>query len=301
MYDNFNEVMPRSFLDMKKDKHCPYSILNADLICEHKSARIIMPSTVTLHNHDGYEIVLFLHGDVTIFVESQAKKLEKGDLILIPCYAFHGLNLTDIEHYERIVINIKPQVLQKLSDESGDLLSCFINDSSTTLNYIHIDEDHLPDFITILTKLETALHDTHFGHSILSNAYLAEFMVMFANYSKRFQAPSFESAMSPTVTNIFSYIEENLCNDITVEGIAKHLHHNSDYLSRVFMNTTGITLKHYINAKKISLAQQYLCKGYSPNDVCFMIGYQNYSSFSRRFSAYVGVSPKQFQQNAKMS
>ncbi|MCI9338179.1 MAG: helix-turn-helix transcriptional regulator [Lachnospiraceae bacterium] len=32
-----------------------------------------------------------------------------------------------------------------------------------------------------------------------------------------------------------------------------------------------------------------------------MIGYNNYSSFSRRFSAQVGMSPKQYQQNSQLS
>lgn len=280
---------------MNKDLHCPYSILNTDISCEHKLARIILSSTETLHNHDGYEIVLFLNGDVTVFVESEAKKLERGDLILISPYDFHGLNLSDVEHYERIVLNIRPSVLQKLSDKHTDLASAFSNGLSRKLTCIHINDTDLDYFVNLLTKLESALCSNQYGHTILANAYFAEFMVMVANYSSRFESQKYESVMSPTVAKIFSYIENNICTDLTVESIAKNLHHNSDYLGRVFSETTGGSLKYYINAKKISLAQQYLREGYSPNDVCFMIGYNNYSSFSRRFSNQAGISPKQYQ------
>lgn len=74
---------------------------------------------------------------------------------------------------------------------------------------------------------------------------------------------------------------------------------SSDYLNRVFKATTGSSIKHFISAKKISLAQQYLRQGYPPYDVCFMIGYKNYSSFFRRFSEQVGLSPKQYQLSSK--
>ena len=57
----------------------------------------------------------------------------------------------------------------------------------------------------------------------------------------------------------------------------------------------------YINAKKIVLAQKLLLQNYSPYDVCFMVGYNNYSSFSRRFSKQIGTSPKQFQLSHKES
>jgi AraC-like DNA-binding protein len=73
------------------------------------------------------------------------------------------------------------------------------------------------------------------------------------------------------------------------------LHYSSDHLSRVFSEAMGDSLNHYINAKKIVLAQKLLLQNYSPYDVCFMVGYNNYSSFSRRFSKQIGIAPKQFQ------
>lgn len=93
----------------------------------------------------------------------------------------------------------------------------------------------------------------------------------------------------------FHYISDHLTTYFTVEDIACELHHNSAYLNRAFKQVTGCSLKQFISAKKISLAQQYLAQGYAPYDVCFMVGYNNYSSFSRQFSEQLRISPKQFQ------
>lgn len=280
---------------MKKDLRCPYSIIDEDIICEHKLARIIIPSTVTLHNHDGYEIVLFLGGDVSLIVESVEKKLECGDIIFINPYSFHGLNLTDAEHYERIVLNIRYKYLQELNDDETDLSVCFRQMFSGRLNIMHLSENTFQQFVSLAHRLEKSIATRQYGQKLLSKAILSEFMILAGQYMELSVAPNYDSIMPTLISNTFEYIEQNLTANITISSIAEHLHYNSDYLSRVFKNTVGSSLKHYINAKKISLAQQYLHQGYSPYDVCFMVGYNNYSSFSRRFSEQIECSPKQYQ------
>ncbi len=281
---------------MKKDIRCKYSILDKDIICEHKLARVNIPSTVTLHNHDGYEIILFLGGeDISLFVESDGKVLERGDLVFINPYAFHGLKITDISQYDRIVINIRDPYLQSLNDEHTDLSLCFHKMPAKRLNVIHLSEAEIDRYMSIAVNLEKVLSSQNYGHTILARAFLSELMVLANQYAKTFHTPRYSNIMPSIVTKTFEFIEENITSDITVESLAIQFHHNSDYLSRAFKTATGSSLKHFINAKKISLAQQYLRQGYPPYDVCFMIGYKNYSSFSRRFSEQIGLSPKQYQ------
>lgn len=282
---------------MKKDLNCPYTIIDKDIICEHKLARIDISSIRTLHNHDGYEIVLFLRGDASIIVESVEKKLERGDMVFISPFSFHGLNLnfTDIDKYERIVLNIRYNYLQELCDDETDLTVCFHQISPGRPNIIHLSEDALQQFVSIGDRLEKSINTKQYCQKLLSRALLSEFMVLACQYMKLSVAANYESIMPAIISNVVEYIEQNISGNISVSSIANHLHYNPDYLSRAFKNTTGLSLKHYINAKKCSLAQQYLHQGYSPYDVCFMIGFNNYSSFSRLFSEIIGCSPKQYQ------
>lgn len=285
---------------MKRDYQCPYNVLEQDIMCEYKCARMDLPKTITLHYHDGYELLMFLNGDVSMFVESIEKKLVRGDLVIVPPYAVHGLNLEGvaedvIAHYERVVLNIKPQILKKISDESTDLFRFLQDISSQPYSIVHIDSDALDDFLLILEKIRNAIRDKRFGSSLMEKALLTEFIVNLAHYSHHTVQAEFTNKMPRTVTEVFRYIDENLTGELSVELIAEKLHHNTDYIGRMFKNATGGSLKYYINAKKISLAQKYLSQGYSPSEVCFMVGYENYSSFSRRFCVQVGLSPKQYQ------
>ena len=110
-----------------------------------------------------------------------------------------------------------------------------------------------------------------------------------------YEQPTYHNILPPLVTDIYQIVEDNLSKDCSVEFIAQELHHNSDYLNRIFKQYSGNSLKHYITAKKISLAQLQLAQGLSPYDVCFLVGYNNYSTFSRAFNDRVGMSPKKYQ------
>ncbi|MBE5960552.1 MAG: helix-turn-helix domain-containing protein [Lachnospiraceae bacterium] len=281
---------------MQKDYHCSYSILGTDVICEYKCAHPQLPPSITLHNHDGYEIVLFLSGEhVTIYVESERKELVRGDLILINSYTFHGLSLIDSSNYERVVINIEERYLKKISTENTDLSCCFHQSSPNALNLIHLNESEISHFMAISSNLERAMKEEHYGHDILKRALLSELLIYINMIRPASAPPSYSNTIPEIVSNTFTYIEKNLTTNITVEKMARSLHHNSDYLSRCFREATGYTLKHYVLAKRIALAQKYLREGSSPYDVCFFIGFNNYSSFSRAFSKQIGCSPKQYQ------
>ncbi len=286
---------------MKNDYQCPYNILPENVTCEYKCARMDLPKTITLHYHDGYELLMFLNGDVGMFVGSIEKKLVRGDLVIVPPYAVHGLNLEGvpedvISHYERVVLNIRPNFLKTISDENTDLFRVLKELSSEEYSIVHIDSDALNGFLDMLDRIGKTLQDRQFGHSLMSKIALTEFIVELTRYSHHSIPTEFKNTMPRAVTEVIRYVDENLTSELTVELIAEKLHHNTDYIGRLFKKATGGALKYYINAKKMSLAQQYLSEGYPPSDVCYMVGFENYTSFSRRFRAQVGMPPKKYQQ-----
>ncbi|SFC21061.1 AraC family transcriptional regulator [Butyrivibrio sp. YAB3001] len=280
---------------MRKALDCPYSLIDRDIICEHKTARVTPSDIKTVHNHDGYEIVFFLRGDVNIMIEPDMVKMKRGDMFFISPLVFHGLDLEDINGYERVVINIQYETLKELGDEETDFSTLFRSDVSPNMNHLRIPEEGLSEFVQIAEKLQECIESTEFGHAVLSKALLVEFLLLSCKYSALVTQQKKNSLMPQVVSTIFDYIDSHISEDITINTMASDLHYSSDHLSRVFSEATGDSLKHYINAKKIVLAQKLLLQNYSPYDVCFMAGYNNYSSFSRRFSKQIGMSPKQYQ------
>lgn len=280
---------------MKKALDCPYSMIDQEIICEHKTARVTPTDIKTVHNHDGYEVVLYLRGDVNIMIEPDIYKMKRGDMFFISPLVFHGIDLEDINGYERIVINIQYEYLKALGDKDTDFSTLFGSDDSPNMNHLVIPDDKIQSFVELADRLQESINSDEFGHSVLSKALLIEFLLMTCKYSSSVPKQSKTSLMPSVVSRIFDYIDSHIEENITIKDMSEALHYSSDHLSRVFSEATGDSLKHYINGKKIVLAQKLLLQNYPPYDVCFMAGYNNYSSFSRRFSQQIGMSPKQYQ------
>ena len=53
------------------------------------------------------------------------------------------------------------------------------------------------------------------------------------------------------VLRIIDYLDNNLNEEITIDGIAGKFHFNRFYLMKMFKKVTGITILEYVNRKKI--------------------------------------------------
>lgn len=67
--------------------HMTWETQDRDFICFCKDSPITVTSMI--HNHDGYEIYLFLSGEIRIIFENDNRIMKRGDLLLIPPYVFH--------------------------------------------------------------------------------------------------------------------------------------------------------------------------------------------------------------------
>ena len=84
--------------------HPFFSELNETLICEHKTNSWNTDDTTPYHCHDGYEILVFIGGHASFFVENDGKILEPGDIVCCPPGAFHRAMPLQDKAYDRFLI-----------------------------------------------------------------------------------------------------------------------------------------------------------------------------------------------------
>lgn len=257
-------------------------------------------SHFALHNHDGYELYLFLDGDVNFYTETSSKKLTRGDLLCIPPYVFHGSVLMSPSRHSRIVLNMTEGYLRSLCSPATDLSLC-LHSSDSTFLIAQLPEETIVEFKKLTDKLQTALSSKEWGSDLLCSAILTQLLIMLGNHVFSTPIQPYAGIMPPLVMQTFSYVEEHLTEEITLQKLSETFHHNGTYVSRCFKNATGTPLFHYILSKRLTLAKQYLRRGLAPTEVCFQCGFQNYSNFSRSFRHQFGCSPKQYQDNSGSS
>lgn len=80
----------------------------------------------------------------------------------------------------------------------------------------------------------------------------------------------------------------------SVQQLAKELHLNRSYLSRIFKESTGISIQSYLTNTRLQAARDLILRDYSVSQASAMVGYSDIASFSRAFKNYYKVSPKQY-------
>lgn len=81
---------------------------------------------------------------------------------------------------------------------------------------------------------------------------------------------------------------------IDVQTIASQLHLNRSYLSRIFRESTGISIQSYLTNTRLQAARSLILQKYTVSQASTMVGYSDIASFSRAFKNYYKISPKQY-------
>jgi len=95
--------------------------------------------------------------------------------------------------------------------------------------------------------------------------------------------------------HVTSYIAHHLQDDLTVDDLSEQACMSKPHFFRCFKSTFGITPVEYINARRIELARELLATtDRSLTDICYQIGFNNTSYFSRLFKRYEDLSPSAY-------
>ncbi|MEW4452041.1 AraC family transcriptional regulator [Bremerella sp. JC817] len=97
------------------------------------------------------------------------------------------------------------------------------------------------------------------------------------------------------VTRAIEYLHAHFKTNVKRDRLAEIAEVNPNYLSRLFHNSTGVTIKQYLLTLRIEHAKQLL-RGddVAIADVATQCGFSLHSHFSQEFRRQVGVSPRAY-------
>jgi len=99
----------------------------------------------------------------------------------------------------------------------------------------------------------------------------------------------------PLIKNVTSYIEDSVGCDITVSHIARLFGYSEKYIGQLFKKSTGLSIKEYVNAKRLDRAETLLCEtNLSVTSLSLSVGYNNVTYFNRLFKERFGLSPSEY-------
>lgn len=101
------------------------------------------------------------------------------------------------------------------------------------------------------------------------------------------------------------YIKANINKNVSRTDVARLLHLNEEYFSRLFKQYTGYTFKDYELRERINMAKDLLKHShFSISMIASKLGYDNFSYFSKIFKKMTDMSPQEYrkekQENKKL-
>lgn len=127
------------------------------------------------------------------------------------------------------------------------------------------------------------------------NAICRLYEDMCLDFAERMKEIRKETVISLHIRRCIDYIYENLGVDLSVKALADIAGLNSTYLSRLFRQEVGISIKQFVKEARVDTAQNLLRYSDMPYSVISTsLGFSTQSMFITVFKEITGVTPKDY-------
>lgn len=245
---------------------------------------------VDFHYHEFCKLLLMVQGSGGYFIDGQRYLLQPGDIVLIGNRSIHRPELDPEVPYERIILYISPEYLQRQSTAECDLLSVFSGEKGHVLR---LKDSSRQKIFQMAAVLEQDLEEEAFGREILSNTGMLRILVELGRNRDRSDAsgPSPVMPRSQRILEILRYIDEHLSEDLDAGTLANVFFLSKYHMMRQFRRETGTTIHLYITQKRLIRARELMDSGMRATEACYHCGFHSYSSFTRAYNKHLGTTP----------
>ena len=122
-------------------------------------------------------------------------------------------------------------------------------------------------------------------------AWLKQILGHFSNQVFTAARPGY----SELITQATRYLEEQYSQKLTLRELARHLHINESYLSKLFKKELGMNFTDYLNELRINKSIQLIEEtSMSLLEIAIHIGFEDQSYYTKIFKKVTGRTPRQY-------
>ena len=228
------------------------------------------------HLHHCFELILLCEGTMTVEVDGTSYAMTAGDALLIFPNRVHAMSSVESRH--TLFIFSADTVRAFYAERAGKCpTSALFRPSPTCLALL----EGLSEESTVLERkgtLYTACAEFDRGRVYEDAAHDKE----------------------NTLSKVLSFVEDHFKEPLTVEDVARSIHYNGEYLSRLFKNKMGLSFHSYVNLRRLNHAA-YLLSNTSATCVSCALesGFASLRSFNRNFKKQFGITPVEYKAKSK--
>lgn len=238
------------------------------------------------------EITLIISGTGTVTADNNEDRCKAGDIQIVSKDVRHCLTADDDSRlrYIHFAFEFAGNSMKTLFEFYEDCHSLMLHDDGSVRSVLNILVDEYAGNDEYSETMKNSL-----VHTVL-------ILVWRIAHERERIYPEFigEKHVGNTVYRIIKYIDRNIDKKLTVSGIAESFSYGKEYISRLFKEKTGYSLKQYILILKMNYAKTLLIDGKcSLSEVAGLSGYGSVQPFCKAFKKHVRLTPSQFLEEAK--
>ena len=259
----------------------------------HKSGKICFDA----HNHSVLEILAVIQGELFIETDNVKFSLTSGEVCVINSYETHkGLSGQYAGDTAYLCLTLDLEQLLPLSKSMfAESLPWLISGKATFENLCN--QDTKAEIFELLKKLELIEENSPYNDcKKLSYVYEVLAILFKENYRVDDEKEKSFIRNKEFMRKVSEFVEENYMNEkLSSSLIAKEFFISCDYFCHLFRHHYGTTFISYLCRYRVNKAiVLYRGSNLPMGDIARMVGFSDYSYFSRSFKKIIGLSPARY-------
>lgn len=255
--------------------------------------------TILLHNHPFYEILFCKSGNIQYLLGDKRFRLFSGDILLIPPGINHQPLFLEAltEPYERYVLWISKEFWNRKIQEYPDLDFAFLQCIKRGSYLLRSSRPTWSGLFSVIQNILKEQEERKLGWEFAVR-YTTLMLMLHICRTYYYQDIIIPDAEKETLMDdIFTYIDVNLAEKISLNKIAEHFLVSKSTISHMFEKHFHISFYQCVIHRRLIKAKNDLLTGIPLKDIWENCGFSDYSTFYRAFKREYSMSPREFKKN----
>ncbi len=261
-----------------------FHVFGGSVEAEHIKTEILS-SGGKLRCHDKYEILYVIEGEGKCLIEGAEYPIKPRTVFVFAPLVYHAIYLNEGSTYDKVSVLFEEKCI---SESVSGILSGFTCGENGISPVAFYRADALSDGIAALFErfeLSESFPEAERGKFL---GLLASELILLISMAVREDIAFDDRELG---ARVISYLNEYAGKDISLDRLARHFFVSKCYLCRAFKKHNGISVRGYINRKRIMYAKQLIDAGETASRAAYQVGYGDYSAFYRAYVKLLGKAP----------
>lgn len=258
---------------------------------------------ITHHWHDEIELIYIEEGEFNIHISGTTHFAKAGDVYFINSQEIHQITATTLTSIHHAIVFDPKTIRFEWHDITNQKFLNPLIKSTLKLPTSIVRNNKLNKLIGAeILQAAQSFHSEHISRTLVVKTSILKIMSLLAMHdmfilTENVKEKDNENAM--IARTVMTYIQENYMNKITLDELADLVNLSTPYFCKLFKTMFDKTAVEYINEYRVEKASFMLTQTEEKIiDIAFLVGFENFSYFIRKFKSIKGMTPSIYREKS---